>query len=246
MKGSDPFIDIMERVIGKIPGKTQQAQWKEDLSSKHMALQQTLEVRSKEPMTEETYQSILQSADLKAEETMEGLLEQDIWDEGTKQVVKKKGNISIKSIYGLRDRKNQPMSATSLVRVMNLTLHRYVKRMMAKGAPEHLGGPPATGKTLTNRTGRFANSVQVSNFITNRKELGNGKRQASIYFHFMLAPYQVFTKDKSAKHLKYRKTWDPLEKGGVDLRRAVLLAFKEAVHKDTFLSFDKEAIEGGF
>lgn len=216
---STQFDEILERVLGKIPKKeSQKAMWVQALKQKKFNLSGTMEFRSEDFMSDTTAGNIEVAAGLQVEEIMSGILNQDIFDEDTKETIRDTGNINVPAVYGLRDRTNTNISAINLVRIVNLTLHNYVEELMGtKGA-------------LKYQSGRLANSAQVSALNLSSKVDTGRVRGASVFFQYMLAPYAVFGKGGK----RYTSSRDPVPL----IRAAVMNAFKYALNTESFKSLD--------
>lgn len=214
---SGTFEQILERVLGKIPKKeSQKAMWVQALKQRKFNLSGTMDVRADNFMSDNTVDSIESAAALQVEDIMEGILNQDVFDNAAKAVVRNTGRLDVPAVYGLRDRTDTNISAINLTRLVNLTLHNYISGLMGKGG------------ALEYRTGRFANSVQVSSFNLSSKIDTGAPRVASVFFQYMVAPYEVF----SIGGKKYTPQRDPVPL----IRKAILQAFKYALNKESFKS----------
>lgn len=128
--------------------------------------------------------SAMDAALLKVDELLDDITSQDVFDLDLKRKVRKSGKVKVPKshIFGLRDKSGRPMNALSLSRLLNITLHTYVKEVMD------------TGNRLKYKSGRFANSAQVNAINFRDKMDRERKSRVSIMFHYMIAPYSIFEK----------------------------------------------------
>lgn len=178
---SGGFDAILKKALGKLPKKaSQKALWEQSLEAKTASLKGTIKLRTDEDMTEETLEALESAAEQRVEDLMLGVVANDIWDLGKKVLIRNSGKLDVPATHGLQDATGTNISAINLTKMLNLTLHTYIERLMGKRG------------RLVNRTGRFANSVEV-NRMTFSSKLAE-RKHASVYFNYMIAPYAVFGK----------------------------------------------------
>lgn len=180
------FEEILARALKGRPGIKLPATTEVQLEQKGLDLAGTLEVRMRgegEVAEEDIEEQASLAAVRRIEDIIDGVLSQDIFDARmfTKTTrTKKRGTVEVSSsISALRGRDGKFLSPTSLARVLNLTLFSYVQEFMKEPA-------------LVNRTGRFAHSANITSVTLNKKLGTQRKNRGSIFFSYMLFPYQVF------------------------------------------------------
>ena len=95
---------------------------------------------------------------------------------GEKYTHKSKGKVDAPSTATLRLANGNITNIPTLQTLLNLTLQESVKELMGSGG------------RLTNRTGRFADSVEVDQITLNQNN------NMSLHFKYMFHPYSVFDK----------------------------------------------------
>lgn len=95
-----------------------------------------------------------------------------------------KSKIKVQSNLTLQDRRGRFITPLQLTRLLNMTLYRY--------AQEHMG----RGGQLINRTGRLAGSGFIDEMVLE----GVPNPSLSVYFSYMVYPYEVFHNPRY-KHL---------------------------------------------
>lgn len=125
-----------------------------------------------------------------------------------------------------KDKGGRPISAINLVRLINASLSKYMRLVMNPGG--------LINNTLTNRTGRFAESATVSS-ITPEKSTYDPSIEASrgttsFAFKYLTAPYSVFDPAVS----QYRGLSSTTRNPRAIIAQAIQESLHDILHKDVF------------
>jgi len=163
---------IQKELQGKIKANSQDALLLSELKTKKGLLQGTIELRGTQAFDDETFDAL----DVAAEELAERLID-EILAEGDGRTQRTSGKVKVGSIAGLRTKRGTIISALKLKTLLNVVLQKYIRELMG------------TGTRLVYRTGRLANSAEVSSL-----EEESGSDRVSLYFSYMVYPYATFEK----------------------------------------------------
>ena len=162
------FKDLVEKELrGQLRENSQEATLLTKIRSKALSLNATITLRASEYLGEESLDAIDTAADELVEAMIDDMLN-DVEESSTRS-----GKIRVDKIRGLRTKSGAFISALNLRRLLQITLHDYVKSLMG------------TEDRLVYRTGRLAHSADILS-IEERNGLG------SLYFTYMLYPYSTF------------------------------------------------------
>jgi len=193
------FQSILDQALSsKGTGYKVPAAVKSSIDAKGLSLKATLELRLKNEgdVAEEDIDKVaFEAASRRIDDILSDIMSRDILDGKffTKTIrTKKTGSVDVPAIPGLRGVDGKFMSAANLARLLNLTLFTAVKEAM---------GTPA----LVNRTGRFAHSVHVTSLDFMKRTSSAQQNKASIFFSYMLLPYQVFESNANRSPTKLIK-----------------------------------------
>lgn len=180
------FKTILEQALINVQGIKLAADVRTDLTQKGTSLFGSFKIRMEKEGTGELAEGVEEGAFNAAVLRLEGILDAKLIEDplgnkffsGNKKIKKAtKAKVPVKP-FGLRDKGGRLLSEQSLVRILNVRLFEQVKDKM--GVP-----------TLVFRTGRFASSAKVSSFTLSENR---NPATASVFFTYMLYPYQVFEK----------------------------------------------------
>lgn len=125
-----------------------------------------------------------------------------------------------------KDKSGRPISALNLVRLINAALAKYMRLVMNPGG--------MIENTLTNRTGRFANSATVSSITPSKTtfdpSIGASRGSTSFTFKYLVAPYSVFDPSVSS----YKNLSSPTRNPRVIIAQAIQEALHDTLHNDVF------------
>jgi len=178
------FKTILEQALVNVQGIKLAADVQTDLTQKGGSLFGSFKVRMEKEgeLAEGVEKAAFDAAVLRLEGLLDAkLLEDPLGNKffsGNKKIKKAtKSKVPVKP-FGLRDRGGRMLSEQSLVRILNVRLFEQIKERMDAPA-------------LVFRTGRFASSAKVSSFTLSDNR---NPATASVFFNYMLYPYQVFEK----------------------------------------------------
>lgn len=214
------FAEILERKLGRkiSKDKTVTADVLAGIEAKGLALKGTFEVKGR--LNEEIDLSGFISdaegaAAARVDLLLDGMLTQDLWDPDRRTKYRVSSSIQVPDkVSGLRDSKGRFISGLQLSRVLNLVLHDEVERLMG------------TGNRLEYKTGRLANSAQVTKIGYDSASGDQRKSRVSIFFQYMLAPYEVFEQG----HAMHKQGRSPT----ILIKTAIMNALKKALSPSSF------------
>tara|TARA_Y100001938_G_scaffold111625_1_gene152789 strand:- start:653 stop:1282 length:630 start_codon:yes stop_codon:yes gene_type:complete len=162
------FKDLVEKELrGQLKENSQEAVLLSKIRSKSLSLSATITLRASEYLGEESLDAIDSATDDLVDTLIEEMLN------GTEHNSTRSGKVKVDKIRGIRTKNGAFISALNLQRLLQLTLHDYVKSLMG------------TEDRLNYQTGRLAHSANILSITENE---GRG----SIYFSYMLYPYSTF------------------------------------------------------
>lgn len=181
------FQEILNRHLSK-SNKTGRvsANLSTNIEAKGLALAGTLEVRMEdEVFAEDIEDQAMLAASRRLDDILSDVVSMDVLDGRfftSLTRTQEKGKVNVPTtVYGLRDKQGRVLSGLGLARLLNLTLFAHVQSLM---------GP----STLVNRTGRFAHSAHITDVLASDKVRVDPKYSVSIFFSYMLYPYEIFEK----------------------------------------------------
>lgn len=165
------FKQLVEKELkGKLRQGSQEALLLEQVRLKQGELTASLELRAEQGTTPEDLKGFEDATDTYIDSYIDNLLEQ------ADLTSRSKSKIKLGALHPLRDSRGRFISVFNLARLLNVVLYKYVKALMG------------TGGKLVYRTGRLANSAE----ITEISPVDDDRISGSIYFTYMLAPYSTF------------------------------------------------------
>lgn len=165
------FKQLVEKELkGKLRQGSQEALLLEQVRLKQGELAASLELRAEQGTTPEDLKGFEDATDTYIDSYIDNLLEQ------ADLTSRSKSKIKLGALHPLRDSRGRFISVFNLARLLNVVLYKYVKALMG------------TGGKLVYRTGRLANSAE----ITEISPVDDDRVSGSIYFTYMLAPYSTF------------------------------------------------------
>ena len=180
---SPGYIAILEKKLGRnVKERTQSADVAVAITGKGLSLEGTFDVKARGTgaLGDKEVDSVFEAASTRIDEILEDIIiGQTYFDKELK--ITNKGKVNIPStVQGLTDKRNRAMSGLSLSRILNLTLAKHIQQLMG------------SGNKLENRTGRLANSAQVTGLRFQEKVERQRKGRVSVFFNYMIAPYATF------------------------------------------------------
>lgn len=116
---------------------------------------------------------------------------------------------------GIQTARGKLISQKNLRFLLNLVMKEYMLKEMTS---------PSAGKgrntPLRNRTGRFVNSAVVDKISLINTPSKRQKQKLSLYFNYMIYPYQVFDPRRSSREALASKARDPVRIIGEALAKA--------------------------
>lgn len=174
------FKALLEKELrGKIRKNSQDAQLLAAVKQKRLGLQGTISARADEYIPDAAVGSIEEAADALIDQWIDDLLDGDLNDSS------KSSKAKIPKIRGIQTKRGQFISALNLKRLLQLTLYNHVKNKM-----------DSSSETLNWQTGRLAHSARVTSM---EEDSGD---DISLYFSYMLYPYETFEEWGSHKVTK--------------------------------------------
>lgn len=164
----------------------------------------TISLRASEYLSEETLEAAEDAADVLIDQMIDDLL-----NEGVKDTTRN-SRVKVGRIRGIRTRSGSFISAINLHRLLQISLHDYVKDLMGDGT------------RLNYVTGRLAHSADILSL----EEVGD---TISLMFSYMIYPYATFEKGGR----QYKPGRDPSEL----IDAAIDKALADLIHPDSLNRF---------
>lgn len=165
------FKDLLEQELrGQLKQNSQKAVLLTKIKSKALSLQATITLRASEYLGEDSLDAIDEASDDLIETMIDEMLN------GVEETSTRSDSVRVDKIRGIRTKNGAFISALNLQRLLQITLHDYIKSLMG------------TEERLNYRTGRLAHSARIQS-IQEKDGIG------SLYFTYMLYPYATFERD---------------------------------------------------
>lgn len=127
---------------------------------------------------------------------------------------------------GIQTARGKLISQKNLQFLLNLLMKEYMlKEMTSPRAGTGRNSP------LRNRTGRFVTSAEVTNVRLSNLPSAGGKQKLSLYYNYMIYPYQVFDPARSSRQDMASQARNPVRIIGEALAKAARDLVREQAYR---------------